>query len=178
MTQEEKIINKTNKIKNENTEEHWKEFMQYGKVYWVSDLGRMINPRGKLMTFSVSKTGYYKCFNTTLQRVVAYSFGLLPELKYDGVHDINFIDNNKNNVKLSNLRVLTHDKTLKRRDQLHATKHRSIDCFKHGKYYKTYYSIKQASEELQIYSSNICFVLKGKLNSTGGYTFRYTSIVK
>ena len=42
-----------------------------------------------------------------------------------------------------------------------------------GEYIKTFESIKQVSEELNINSGNICLVCKGKLKTAGGYIWRY-----
>lgn len=51
-------------------------------------------------------------------------------------------------------------------------KHRAIKCIENG---KTYISIKEAAKELKVCPPNICNVLSGKRDHTGGYTFEYLS---
>lgn len=44
---------------------------------------------------------------------------------------------------------------------------------KEGIFVKTYDSIAQAGNEVGVYKSNISSCCKGKLNSTGGYLWKY-----
>lgn len=111
----------------------------------------------------------YECFN-----------GIVP----DG-HEIDHIDNNKNNNKLSNLQCLTshehHKKTAK--DYPNAAQKtkeklsKPIVAISILTNEQTFFnSLTDASLSLNIEVAKVCGVLKGRSKSHKGYTFKYQEI--
>ena len=102
-----------------------------------------------------------------LHRLVAEAFLKNP----NNYPCINHKDENKENNNVDNLEWCTHQYNNTYGTRL---EHVSIPiyCLETNKCYN---SIKQASEKLNLDSSNIVKVLKGRLKQTKGYTFRYAN---
>lgn len=96
---------------------------------------------------------------------------------------INFISINNKNWHKNNIHPMlgkTHSEETKQKQReanlgkKHPEKYKSISVYtKTMKYIKTFESIKQTSEELKIYRTNIIAVLKNRRKSAGGYIFKY-----
>lgn len=109
-----------------------------------------------------------------IHKLVAETFIENPnDYKY-----INHKDNNTKNNKIENLEWCTqsyniqyaYDKGNKIPPHMKAVNQYSLS----GKFIKTWNSLSEAGRELNIYSTNIGKVCKGKRNQTGGYKWAYT----
>lgn len=157
----------------------WKPVQIRQHNIYVSELGDIITFTGRYIDNTELKTNNhgYKVFSMLLvARIELYAFGKLSSLKYDYATDeeVDYINNDKNDLRLENLQVLTHKQNIKKRDIMHGTHSRKISVYDlAGNYIESFDSIKKCSEAYGIASSNICFVLKGKLYSYSGKKFRY-----
>ena len=167
--------------------EEWKDIAGYEGLYQVSNLGRVKSLRNNKMRkekiFKVKKntTGYlylslYKNNvgkNYLLHRLVAKAFLKNPK----NYPCINHKDENKENNNINNLEWCTYlynSRYGTRTERIVKSRLISIYCLETDKCYN---SIKQASEELNLDSSKIVKVLKGRQKQTKGYTFRYANKV-
>ena len=105
-------------------------------------------------------------------RLVALAFGLTP--KYVG-QVINHKDGNKQNNSIKNLEWCSQKENVRHARHVLGKKpetalEKPIICLDTG---VTYRSIHNASKRLNLYATNICKVLKGKIKSTGGFKFAY-----
>lgn len=179
--------------------EIWKELPFYNGIYLVSNTGKIksVNQivscksgatrahKGKELKQFKNERGYL-CVTLTfgkhskikkVHRLVAETFISNPENK----PQVNHIDCDKTNNNVSNLEWCTNSENM-----LHAYKYglrvgfhipkseevrkKRIYCIELA---KTFDSIKQAAEELGLYSSNICLCCKNNTRKTGNYHFRY-----
>ena len=162
--------------------EFWKDIEGYEELYQVSNLGRakrvttgrvlkqFPNKQGYLLV-SLCKTGKQKSF--AVHRLVAQAFILKPENK----PEVNHIDENKTNNMVSNLEWCTRVE-----NNNHGTRTERISKIKSIPIIATniktgdstkFNSGKECARQLGLHQSHITEVLKGRLNQTGGYTFKY-----
>lgn len=156
--------------------EKWKQIEVDGYIYFVSSEGRVLNSYGRIVSVKPSPNGYRHLGNTTVHRAVAYAFGLINDLHYNGDEEVDHINNIKSDCRLINLQVLSHQENITKRDSSGNARRRTIDCYdyKTNKYLKSYTSLKDAAADLGVFASNICFTLRGKFKQTGGYVFIYS----
>ena len=163
-------------------EEIWKDIEEYAGLYQVSNLGRVKS----LYTNSILKgckhiNGYlvvnlYKNGSKSTKRIhrlVAQAFIPNPENK----SQVNHIDENKTNNKVSNLEWTTRKENLNhgtRTERIRKTQSIPIIAtnLKTGEYTE-FYGSSECARQLGLHQSNITEVLKGRYKQTGGYTFKY-----
>ena len=167
--------------------EVWKDIAGYEGLYQISNLGRVKSLRNnkmrkeKILKVKKNTTGYlylslYKNNvgkNYLLHRLVGEAFIENP----NNYPCINHKDENKENNNINNLEWCTYlynSRYGTRTERIVKSRLISIYCLETDKCYN---SIKQASEELNLDSSKIVKVLKGRQKQTKGYTFRYANKV-
>ena len=173
--------------------EIWKDIQGYEGLYQVSNLGRVINFKSKkIKCFSLVK-GYClvllsKNGKTSMKRVhrlVAESFINNNNLK----EEVNHIDGNKLNNNVENLEWCNHSENM-----LHSYKNnlhkRGLKICKRGlespfiikvdqydlkgNYIKTWNSLKEVENELNIFATSISKCCRGKVYTAGKYIWKYT----
>lgn len=171
----------------ENITEIWEPIKGYENLYEVSNLGRVKslnygrtrkeqvlkpvkNNKGYLLV-DLCKNRKIKRF--LIHRLVAQTFIPNPENK----PHINHIDCNPKNNNVNNLEWCTPKENVQYAFKLGRLRRRktpivAINLTTKEKIY--FNSQTEAAKELNLYQQNINRVLKGKLNQTGGYIFRYT----
>lgn len=91
--------------------------------------------------------------------------------------EINHIDENKQNNNISNLEWCTHKYNIyhgEHNNKIARSKYKRIKQYDlKGNYIKTWNSLIEASNKLNIIDTSICKCLKGKRNKAGGYIWRY-----
>ena len=173
--------------------EEWRDIEGYEGLYQISSLGRVKSLRNnktrkeKILKLKKNNNGYVlvnlyknKVMKTyQVHWLVAKAFIENP----NNYPCFNQKDDNKENNNISNLEWITYKDNCNygtRNQRIINSKKekcfytREIYCLENNKIYN---SIKQASEELNLDSSNIVKVLKGRLKQTKCYTFRYANKV-
>lgn len=167
--------------------EIWKDIPGYEGLYQISNFGNVkslnYNRTGKER---IKKTqlckGYvraYLCKNSIktwhrVHRLVYEAFiGPIP----DGMQ-VNHIDENKQNNRIDNLNLMTPKENMnwgscneRRAETLKHTKpSKSIICEETGIIYR---SIREAWRQTEIFHGSICKCCKGKVQTAGGYHWKY-----
>ena len=179
--------------------EIWKEHPLYNGIYLVSNTGKIksVNQmipcksgttrihKGRELRQYKNESGYLcvvlsidkKTKIKKVHRLVAETFLSNPKNK----PQVNHIDCDKTNNNLSNLEWCTNSENmihaykngLRANDKKARTNEHRKQCVYCVELNKTYKSIKQAAEELGLYSSNICLCCKNNQRKTGNYHFKY-----
>lgn len=144
---------------------------------FVNALGRTCVRNERILCHNINK-GYHRVFirinhkgyNFLVHRLVFEAFnGKIP----DGLQ-VNHIDENKDNNKLSNLNLLTPGENSRWGTRLDKFRKqvKQKDIYT-GEVIKTYSSISEASEQTGICFYNISSCCLGKHNSAGGYLWEF-----
>lgn len=177
----------------EDIKEIWKDIKGYEGLYQVSNWGRvksLAKNTEYIMKGYVNKKGYksislfknHKYKNLLIHQLVAIAF--IPN--NENLTQINHKDENKTNNKIYNLEWCTqkynnsYGSRLQRTSESQKGKEKPR-CWKAvlqidkdtNEIINEFASIKEASKFLNIYPSNISNVCRGKINSTGGYKWRF-----
>ena len=162
--------------------EIWKDIKDYEGIYQVSNLGRVKTDRilkvgknkGGYLGVSLSKNSVIS--PQRVHRLVAEAFILNPENK----PQVNHIDEDKTNNKVSNLEWMTA-----KENSNHGTRNKRVSKIKSIQIIATnlktgesqeFNSSNECAAQLCLKGSNIAAVLKGRRNHTGGFTFKYKEV--
>lgn len=163
--------------------EIWKR-IEWAPDFEISNYGRVKSYKqdkinGKLKKLQINHAGYViiRLFNTytgkwktsRVHRLVAEAFIPNPENK----SDVNHIDEDKTNNRVDNLEWMTHKENTN-----YGTRNKRISIPIIATNLETgesteFYGANECARRLGLQQSNITAVLKGKLNQTGGFTFKY-----
>jgi hypothetical protein len=172
---------KWEKVEQNNLDnEEWKEIIIDNKKtedYYVSSLGRFKNKKGVIMKeYKPHHSGYiYLRVNTqkyALHRLIAQTF--IPNLENKPF--VNHIDGNKINNSVKNLEWVTCNENNLHNHKIGLNKGHKRQIIQYDlemNEIKKFYTIKNASKELNISLSCIKDVLKEKQKSTKGFIFKY-----
>lgn len=160
-------------------DENWKEFNNY----YVSNKGRIRHKvKNNLLSPSIT-CGYYKVrlsYNGLVSDYLVHKlvYQLFSE-NYDETKIIDHIDGNKLNNDINNLRQLTLSENALA--ALYETKTNSsakkvYQYSLKGELLGEYLSTREAAKKLNLDSSTISKVCRGKNKSHGGFIFRYSKI--
>lgn len=165
-------------------QEVWKEVFGYEGRYEVSNRGRVYShflkreltqyDRGNgYLSVMLSKKGKSK--NYTVHSLVAEAFLGKPQKGLE----IDHIDGNKTNNNVLNLRYITHSDNMnnpvsiaKRYEAIKAKQGVSVIAYMNGIKVGEYICLMDAAKALKVECTNISRILRGKLKTTGGYTFK------
>ena len=171
------IRRQTEYYKEDLPNEIWKEF----ENYYVSSLGRIRHKiKNNLLQPSIT-CGYYKVRLSNNGLTKDYMIHQLVYKLFNGDYDknkfiIDHIDGNKLNNDINNLRLLTNSENANA--ALYETKTNSsakkvAQYDLKGNFIQSFPSARIASKELNLDSSTISKVCRGKNKTHGGFIFKY-----
>ena len=157
-----------------NTKFHASDFPNYT----ISEDGEIRNSKGKIIKGEISNTGYrrvslsnndVKHKKMSVHRLVAETYIPNPHNYPEVNHkNENKLDNNVNNLEwCSTLDNLNHSHVI---EKASVAQFRKVKCVTTGKIYN---SIKEASDELGLYHSNIVACCNGRRATCGGLEWEY-----
>lgn len=181
--------------------EYWKEIKDYENLYQISNLGNVRSLRyknnNKLMKLSINNSGYVqislhykgKRKPVLVHRLVAEAFIENKENK----PLVNHKDGNKQNNNVDNLEWCTSQENIihaiktglsrvsnKQREncrRLGRLSRKSVDQYDiYGNFIKTWSSILEASQHFKTNDSHIGECCRGKLQTAGGYIWKYHNL--
>ena len=157
-----------------NTKFHASDFPNYT----ISEDGEIRNSKGKIIKGEISNTGYrrvslsnndVKHKKMSVHRLVAETYIPNPHNYPEVNHkNENKLDNRVSNLEwCSTLDNLNHSRVI---EKASVAKFRKVKCVTTGKIYN---SIKEASDELGLYHSNIIACCNGRRATCGGLEWEY-----
>lgn len=157
-----------------NTKFHASDFPNYT----ISEDGEIRNSKGKIIKGEISNTGYrrvslsnndVKHKKMSVHRLVAETYIPNPHNYPEVNHkNENKLDNRVSNLEwCSTLDNLNHSRVI---EKASVAKFRKVKCVTTGKIYN---SIKEASDELGLYHSNIVACCNGRRATCGGLEWEY-----
>ena len=157
-----------------NTKFHASDFPNYT----ISEDGEIRNSKGKIIKGEISNTGYrrvslsnndVKHKKMSVHRLVAETYIPNPHNYPEVNHkNENKLDNRVDNLEwCSTLDNLNHSRVI---EKASVAKFRKVKCVTTGKIYN---SIKEASDELGLYHSNIVACCNGRRATCGGLEWEY-----
>lgn len=168
--------------------ENWKDIVGYEQKYQVSNFGnvrsldylhtktprnlKLIMSTSGYMTVCLYKNGKHQ--NHYVHRLVAEAFCDNPK----GYNEVNHLDEDKTNNNASNLKWCTKKENINWgtwKERSAKGHYKSVVQFdtKTGEVIATYESITKAAHALNVNKANIVSCCKHKLNTCGGYGWRY-----
>lgn len=163
--------------------EIWKPIIGYEGLYEVSNFGRIKSIKtNKIMKYSKNKKGYCRISlyskNAKRKKKTYFVHRLVAEvflLNAEKLPFINHKDENKENNNVNNLEwcdaKYNNNYGTKNIRTIRNKKIQQLD--KNNNIIKNWNSIKEASETLNIKSSNIVACLKGRQKTSGGFCWKY-----
>ena len=154
-------------------EEQWKRLEKHGKVFILSNFGR-IKTEGRITTGSKSVGNkYHRHGGYRVSRLVAEAFCALPPGPIDN-YVVNHIDNNQDNNYADNLEWTTHSQNAYHAKGCETDTHcRAVEQILNSKVIARYPSIAKAAEITKINEGAINAMLLGASASSGGFTWEY-----
>lgn len=164
--------------------EIWKDVPGYENLYRVSNLGKIINSKGRILKQRIDHDGYLDiklCKNGIekrykVHRLVAFAF-INPNCNKP---HINHIDCNKQNNSIDNLEWCTISENMKHAYREGLINPNNLQCQRpvkqinlEGDIIEVYSSIKNASIKTCIQATHIVKVCRNKAVSAGGYNWMY-----
>ena len=140
----------------------------------VSDIGRVRQGDRMLKIYRSSKDIMIVVLNKKthqLSKLVGRSFVDNP----NNERFIHHIDGDKTNCEAENLKWVSYKEGFKLRNMDFDKKPKSILCYKDDVLVGKFYSIREASQKLNVAQPNITAQLKGRVNHVKGYTFKELS---
>lgn len=178
--------------------EIWKNIQGYENLYQISSNGRVKslgngnsnNSKERILKQGKNKYGYCvvklcnegKLKSFLVHRLVAQAF--IPNV--DNKPQIDHINTDRTDNRVENLRWVTNQEncnnpiskinySIIQKGKPRLTLQKPILQFsKEGEFIKKWQSVTQVGDELNIHKGNIISCCKGKLNTCGGYIWRYT----
>ena len=139
--------------------------------YWVSDLGRVKNRHGRILTLQSNDTGYLRvCLRINgkskwcrVSRLVAEAFIPNPENK----PEVDHINRNRADNRAENLKWVTRLENMNNSD----LPLREVYCLDLDKYFK---SASEAAVHTGVCRSSIVKACRGQLTQAGGMLWCYS----
>lgn len=178
-------------IKGAYMQEEWRDIKGFEGLYQVSNLGRVKSldridnnnriRRGRILKPSMKKSGYVHIilhkkgnpYYLLLHRIVAEAFIPNP----NNLPQVNHINEDKSINSSDNLEWITSKDNInfgnRTKKAIAHSKKKPIYAIDSEHNISKFSSIHEACRELNLYPSCVCHCLKGRLNTTGGYSFRY-----
>ena len=163
-------------------EEIWKDIPGYEGLYQVSNMGRVKSlkfGKEKILKGVNNTDGYLmvclyennKSKQYTIHKLVTMAF--MGECISEIYCDINHIDEDKSNNRLSNLQYCTHNYNMNYGTRIEKYTNPVIGINKTNGYICKYPSAMEVQRSLGVAQQNVTACCKGKLKSAGGYVWYY-----
>lgn len=164
--------------------ESWTDIVTHKGLYQISDLGRVRNNKGRILSQTLDpNTGYLRVHLSKngkadwyiVHRLVAEAFIPNP----DGLPNINHLDEIKTNNRKTNLEWCTQEyncnygtrnKRISNNNLNHKCLSKKVKCIETN---VTYPSASEAERQTGVFNTAIIQVCKGNRKTAGGYHWKY-----